>query len=63
MIYWQVLPEADQIQVKNNFLVKKELYTVKQAVKMGANPKHFKLVSVSKNKTFYFFGARFTNAI
>jgi len=65
MLYFQVLPEADQVRKPKSkscdILVKNELYTTNEVLKLGVSPKYFKLVTVPKHDTYYFFGARFSS--
>ena len=72
VLYMKVKKEADNfiIDKKNNFLVGNELYTIKEFekirynfLKMGGSTIQlkgkFELVEIPKNKTHFFFGARF----
>jgi hypothetical protein len=71
MRYYQVKPESDQIQhsirFKTNFFVARELYTEKEVQKGNHTKKfvekHFQPVELNPKKTFFLFGARFTNAV
>lgn len=66
MLYFQVLPESDQVRKPKSktcgILVKDELYTPNEVIKLGVSPKHFKLVTVPKQETYFFFGSRFSSA-
>ena len=68
----KVKPTADNFVVDKNFniLVANELYTIKEFeklrynfMKMGGSTQQlkdkFELVDISKNKVYWFFGARF----
>lgn len=66
MQYFQVKPESDQVRLsrtKSDFLVANELYTINELKKYNLSgdflSKHFNTLSISKNKTYFFFGARF----
>jgi len=67
MIYYKVKPESDQIQYPKNkaggFLIANELYTEREAEKHSFFgeflQRHFDKVKISKNNTYWFFGARF----
>lgn len=63
MIYYRVRKECDQKRIskgKGKFLVAKELYTKGERNKMSkVSDEAFEQVHISKNKTFWFFGARF----
>lgn len=71
MLYYQVAPTADQKQIgirtKTGFLIANELYTeaeINKAYKNGRINNFmlnslFKEVTVSRNNTYWFFGARF----
>ncbi len=66
MKYYKVNPQSDQIQVhkSKSFLIANELKTVKELLRLNiTNPmfveKHFTVLEVSKNKTYFSFGARF----
>lgn len=43
------------------FLVKDELFTLKQAAKMKIPARYLREVEISQRKTHYFFGARFAD--
>lgn len=68
MNYFKVKPSADQTRKKANkmdILVANELYTEKELAKFAPIDSmyvqsHFERVSVPKNKTYFFFGARFS---
>ena len=72
MLYYKVKPSADQFVIDKNFniLIANELYTVKEFgkirynfMKMGRGTielkNKFDLIDIPKNKTYFFFGARF----
>lgn len=63
MIYYRVRKEFDQKRISEGtgkILVANELYTTAERKKMLKVPKGaFERVRISKNKTFFFFGARF----
>lgn len=72
MLYYKVKPDGDQfvIDKKFNILVKDELFTQKEYekiryifLKMGKGnailKRKFEFVEIPKNKTYFFFGARF----
>lgn len=42
-------------------IVKNELYTEKELIKLGLSTSLFKVVDVSRKKTHWFFGARFVD--
>lgn len=71
MRYYQVRPESDQVQhnirFKSNFFVASELYTENE-VQKGKHTKdfidkHLQPIELSPKKTYFLFGARFTNAL
>lgn len=63
MNYFKVKPTRDQYKIGNTILVKNELYTESQLKNMPIIQAKisvlFDLIAVSKNSTYYFFGARF----
>ena len=72
MLYYKVKPESDQfvIDKKHNFLIANELYTVREFEKIRYNymkrgrgsaklKECFTIIDIPKNKTYFFFGARF----
>ena len=75
MTYYKVKPEFDNVQIIKNrkifgFLVANELYTTKELEKLlngarlcrcgiKAAIQAFEKVEINKNKTYWFFGARF----
>lgn len=64
MRYYKVLAKYDNCKVVNNgkytgFLVGNELYTEKERQKLNVPDNVFEIIEVSKNKTYWFFGARF----
>ena len=73
MIYYKVKAEHDnkarfKYYEKNGFsyyvkedgiLIGNELYTPKEREKIANNDRYFEKVEISKNKTYWFFGARF----
>jgi hypothetical protein len=73
MLYYKVKPDGDQfvIDKKFNILVKDELFTQKEYEKIRYNflkmgkgnailKSKFELIEIPKNKTYFFFGARFS---
>lgn len=71
MVYYRVKPQADQTQIYNqrgkylDFLIANELYTQSEYNKLIAKSKFkienkFEQIEIPKNKTYFFFGARFT---
>lgn len=69
MLYYRVKPEFDNHVYNNNFdfLVGNELYTEKELTRKkilfgrGVTFNMFEQVTIPKNKTFFFFGARFAD--
>lgn len=72
MIYYRVKPQADQTQIYNqrgkymNFLIANELYTQSEYHRLIEKSKfkienRFEQIEIPKNKTHFFFGARFIN--
>ena len=69
MTYYKVKKSADQTRKnvnKTDILVANELYTKKELEKFAPVQSvyvknYFDEVQVSKNKTYFFFGARFSN--
>lgn len=72
MLYMRVKEKADQFVIDKNFniLIANELYTIREFEKIrynfmkigGSTTKlkdKFDLVDIPKNKTYFFFGARF----
>lgn len=70
MTYYKVKPDYDNYdkavftksgKIKfDGFLVGNELYTEKEFEKIATSVCKFDIVHVSKNKTYWFFGARFS---
>lgn len=71
MIYYQVKKEYDNVtryyerpdhKLKNGgILVANELYTERERTKIMNADYMFNKIEISKNRTYYFFGARFYN--
>ena len=66
MIYFRVLPKFDQTPVRKGneykgFLIGGELYTEKELIKKGMlqYTAYMEKVEISKNSTYFLFGARF----
>lgn len=65
MIYYRVKPEYDQsrkdpIARSCDFLIAHELYTERERKKMTkVSNDAFERIKISKNQTYWFFGARF----
>lgn len=65
MQYLKVNPSADNLRVSNNkshFLIANELYTLKEALRLGIKADDYRLftpVQISSRKTYFLFGARF----
>lgn len=61
MTYYRVPEELDQKKYNNGnlFLIKNELYTLKELKRYKLNPAAFEKIEVSKNKIYWLFGARF----
>ena len=64
MLYYKVKPEFDQRRKRNDsrdcdFYIANELYTAKEVEKQGLNLNFLEPVQISKQKTFFCFGARF----
>jgi len=63
MKFYKVKKEADQKRnAKINLYIKDELFTEKEVEKYSLNKNFLEVVEVKKNKTYWFFGARFANA-
>lgn len=63
MKFYKVKKEADQKRnAKINLYVADELFTEKEVKKYSLNENYLEVVEVPKNKTYWFFGARFANA-
>lgn len=71
MLYYRVKPDADNRQKhtyignstkikENGYLVGNELYTARERNQIANSDKFFETVNVSKNTTYFFFGARFS---
>lgn len=67
MIYIKILHYKELHNKKNHYiLVENELYTSKEFEKLKSiytdiQENDFTIVNIPKNKTYYFFGARFIN--
>lgn len=60
MKYARIKPEADNIRRKDGSIyVKGELYTLKEADKLGISKSLYDIVEVSKSAVYFFCGARF----
>ena len=63
MKYYKVKKQSDQIRYNNGkkFLIANELYTSKEyeKIELADKSKYFDTVQISKNHTYFFFGARF----
>ena len=60
MKYYKVKKEADQKRRKDGSIyVADELYTEKEAEKLNLNTDFMQPVNINKNRTYFFFGARF----
>ena len=60
MLYYKVKQEADQKRRKDGSIyIAEELYTQKEVEKLQLNTNLMNLVNVNKNRTYFFFGARF----
>jgi len=60
MKYYKVKKEADQKRRKDGSIyIADELYTGKEAARQHLNLAFMEQVEISKNKTFWSFGARF----
>ena len=70
MLFYKVNKESDQKRTNNkncDFLIANELYTESEIVSAGIGykflRKNFTPVSISKFRTYWFFGARFENKL
>jgi len=70
MVYYKVKPEYDQRPTNKGVLVANELYTFKEWQKLRDSAGRkiplklcFEEIEVSKNKTYFFFGARFISKV
>lgn len=68
MKYYKVNPKSDQIRVhkNNSFLIANELKTEKELIKLAITNldfiiNNFTVIEISKNRTYFLFGARFEN--
>ena len=61
MRYYKVKKSADQKPIKNTnlFLVQDELFTAKEIILHDIRLADIEPVKIDKNKTYFFFGARF----
>ena len=60
MKYYKIKKEYDNKTRKdNNILIQNELYTEREKEKYNIPDKYCDIVNVSKNTTYFFFGARF----
>lgn len=64
MLFYRVKPEFDQQHhnpkiADGNIYIKNELYTAKEVARKKLNLRFLESVEVKKNKTYWFFGARF----
>ena len=60
MKYYKVKKEADQKRRKDGSIyIANELYTEKEAIRQHLNLAFMEPVEISKNKIYWFFGARF----
>jgi hypothetical protein len=60
MKYYKVSEKMDQKRFGNGyFYIAGELFTEKQANRIGANISLLDAVEISQRKTYWFFGARF----
>ena len=63
MKFYKVKKEADnKRKAKINIYVENELFTENEVEKYSLNKNYLEVVEVPKNKTYWFFGARFANA-
>lgn len=60
MKYYRVRKEFDNKRKGNNDIyIGNELYTIQEAKKQKLNTNYMEMVEISKNKTYFSFGARF----
>ena len=59
MKYYKVKPEFDSKYIGQHVLVADELYTSKEMEKLHIKHNCCEVVEISRNKTYWFFGARF----
>ena len=61
MLFYKVKPENDGRKIGNGlYAVANELFTSAEMKKLGAE-KYCDIVEISRNKTHWFFGARFAD--
>ena len=64
MKYYKVKAEADNKKRNDGSIyVANELYTEREADKLNLNKNFLEVIEVSKKSVYWFFGARFSNAI
>lgn len=64
MKYYKVKAEADNKRRSDGSIyVANELYTEREADKLNLNKNFLEVIEVSKKSVYWFFGARFSNAI
>ncbi len=64
MTYYRVRKEFDQKKLpKFDFLIANELYTARERKKLPISDEAFEKINIPKNKTYWFFGARFEGGI
>lgn len=73
MLYYRVKPDMDNqkkyvyvgssnLKIKpDGILIANELYTPRERERIANTDKFFEKVEISRNKTFWFFGARFAD--
>ena len=62
MLYYRVKPEADQKRRNDGSIyIANELYTPTEAKKYKLNFEYLETISISRNQTYFCFGARFAN--
>ncbi len=62
MLYYKVKADADnKKRLDGSIYIANELYTPKEIEKLKLNKAFLQPVEVSKNRVYFFFGARFAN--
>ena len=62
MLYGQIKKQYDNKYInKSHFLIKNELYTMSEIKKLNISEHCYNIVILPKNKSYFFFGARFNS--
>ena len=59
MVYYEVLKQFDQKRRDNTIYIQNKLYTENEVKKLNLNQSYLQKVEYPKNKSYWFFSARF----